>query len=465
MARLTSLPLVAVLLAGFAHAGELTIQPKAFFTEQAFSASALPSEATLIRLDSKVWPDFEITQLAAHGSMVAAGAALVTFDAAAITKKLADASRACAISELNLAQATLELAILTESTPLKLDSVRRAARNAKDENQYFSATRRNAAEQQAAHALMRAKETLGNQQEELRQLTKMYAADELTEETEEIILVRQRDAVGHAEFALRMEQLDHDRTLKVTLPREAETLAASERDTALALAKAEAELPRQLIVQKLQLEALNTACTRDKETLADLQADRKLFEIKAPAAGWFYHGPIEDGRWTTGELIKSLLVGGKAPVKRAFATFIPTTAKLGLTAFVDAASARALAPGLKGSATLSGREDLELPLQLTQLASTPEPDGRYRANLEVTWPEGLLIAPGTPAEVTLIAYDKAAAIAVPTKALTFTPGGWTVEVKLADGKTEHRLVKRGRAAKDTTEIRSGLEAGQVILTP
>jgi len=465
MARVPFLHLVPVLLIAVAHAGELTIQPKLFFTEQTFGATAIPSETTRIRLAPKAWADFEITQLAAQGCKVAAGDALVTFDAEDIDKKLTDATRALATSELTLAQAELDLKNLTETVPLKLDALRRAARNAKEENQYFTATRRKASEEHAAHALKRAKETLENQQEELRQLTKMYAADDLVEETEEIILTRQRDAVAHAEFSLRMEQLDHDRALKVVLPREAETLAATEKETALALTKGEAELPRQLKLQQIQLEAAKTAFARDKDSLAKLQADRKLFEIKAPAAGWFYHGSFDDGRWTTGELLKTLMVGGKAPVKRSFATFIPATAKLGLTAFVDEACARSLTPDLKGHATLAGREDLDVPLKLTKLASIPEPDGRYRASLEVTWPAGISISPGSTAEVSLMAYEKADAIAVPTRALTFTPSGWTVEIKLADGKTERRPVKRGRATKDTSEILSGLEAGQVILTP
>jgi len=283
MARLTPLPLIPVLLTAITHAGELTIQPKPFFTEQTFGATAIPSETTRIRLEPKAWADFEITQLAAHGCKVAAGDTLVTFDAEDIDKKLTDATRALATSELTLAQAELDLTHLTATVPLKLDALRRAARNAKEENLYFTATRRKASEEHAAHALKRAKETLENQQEELRQLTKMYAADDLVEETEEIILTRQRDAVAHAEFALRMEQLDHDRALKVVLPREAETLAATEKETTLALTKGEAELPRQLKLQQIQLEAAKTAFSRDKDSLAKLQADRKLFEIKAPS--------------------------------------------------------------------------------------------------------------------------------------------------------------------------------------
>ena len=464
MARHLLLPLVSSMLAA-AHAGELTVQAKPFFTEVSFSATAMPTQVTLIRLTAKSWPEFEITCLAAHGSKVAAGDTLLKFDNDDIDKKLTDARRGLSSNELNLAQAQLELSTLTESSRLKLDALNRAARNAKEDNQYFAEVRRQASTEQAAHDLKRATETLENQREELKQLTKMYAADDLVEETEEIILVRQRDAVAHAEFVLRIEALDHARTVKVKLPREAAALASNESDAALALTKAEAELPRQIKHQKIQFEAAKTAVARDKEAVADLEADRQLFEIKAVAAGWFYHGSIEDGRWITGDLIKSLMVGGKAPVRRAFATFIPTTAKFGLTAFVDEATARSLVADLKGSATLNGREDLEVPVKLTKLATTPSPDGRYRASLDVTWPTGTSMPAGATAEVALIPYEKNSAIAVPSKALSFTPNGWTVEVKLADGKSERRPVKRGRTAKDLTEIISGLEAGQVILTP
>ncbi len=448
-----------------AGAADHTVAPKPFFIPHTFGATALPAETTPIRLDVKVWGDFEIEQIAAHGSKVAAGDVLLKFDAEDIEKKLVDTKRAFAASELNLAQAELAAKLAVETTPLKLDAARRAARNAKEALDYFTKTRRKATEEGAEQGLKRAQEMLDNTKEELKQLGKMYDADDLTEETEEIILTRQKDAVARAEFGLRMEQLDYDRTMKVSLPREAEALTAADKEAAIALAEAEEELPRALKLGQIQLEGARTAFAREKENLAKLEADRKLFEIKAPAAGWFYFGTIEEGRWTTGEMIKGLVVNGKAPLKRPFATFIPATAKLSLVAFVDEATSRALTPDLKGNATLGGREEAELPVKLLTTSPTPGTDGRYRAQLEITWPKDLAVAPCATAEVTLVSYQKADAITVPTKALTQTATGWTVEVKLADGKSEQRAVKRGRSAKEQTEILSGLEAGQVVIVP
>ena len=54
---------------------------------------------------------------------------------------------------------------------------------------------------------------------------------------------------------------------------------------------------------------------------------------------------------------------------------------------------------------------------------------------------------------------------VPAKALKYGAKGWSVEVKLADGKTERRNVVRGPQSGEDVEIVSGLEVGQVIIAP
>ncbi|MEO5916732.1 MAG: hypothetical protein ABIS50_21065 [Luteolibacter sp.] len=466
MARITPLHLIPALIAAASHAGEITIEQQPFVVEKSVSAVALPvGDGTLIQLDPKAWAEFTITKIAAHGSKVAKGDILVSFDPEDIDKKLVDARRALEAGTLALQQAELDNKLLQETAPNKLDALRRAAEIAAEENAYFTKIRRKSSEETAAQSLKRSEQILGNQREELRQLTKMYQADDVTEETEEIILVRQQDAVAAAEFALRMETLDHKRTLEVTLPREATTLANNERDTAINLKKAEAEIPRSIEQGKIQLESLKTANQRAKEELAQLEADRALFEIKAPGDGFFYHGPIEKGRWTPGKVVEALVPHGRPPIHTAFATFVPNSVKLELISFLDDATARSLKPDLSGIATLAGREDVEIPVKLATLAGAPGADGTYRADFSLTWPKDLTPAAGATAQIRLIAYQQAAAVVVPNKALAFGASGWTVEVKLADGKTERRPVKRGRVSSDETEIVSGLEVGQVIVVP
>jgi HlyD family secretion protein len=466
MARITPLHLIPALIAAASHAGEITIEQQPFVIEKSFSAVALPgADCTLIQLDPKAWSEFSITKITVHGGKVSKGEVLVSFDAEDIDKKIVDTRLALESGNLALQQAELDYKILQETAPNKLEALRRAAGIAAEENTYFTKTRRKSEEEAATQSLKRSEQILGNQREELRQLSKMYQADDVTEETEEIILVRQQDAVAAAQFALRMETLDHTRTLEVKLPREAKVLADAERDSAIALKKAEAEIPRSLEQGKIQLETQKTANQRAKSDLADLESDRVLFEIRASADGFFYHGPIDKGRWTPGKVAETLVLHGRPPVHAPFATFVPGSSKLNLISFLDDATARSLKPDLTGIATLAGREDVELPVKLANLASAPGPDGTYRADFSITWPKDLSPATGATAQIRMIAYQQRTAIVIPNRALTFGASGWTVEVKLADGKTESRPVKRGRVSINETEIISGLEAGQVIVVP
>jgi hypothetical protein len=466
MSRLTPFHIIPALIAAASHAGEVTIELRPFSIEKSFTATALPAgDCALLKIEPETWVDFRITQITEHGAKVSHGDVLIRFDAEDIDRKIEDTRRELASGALALAQAELEAKILLETAPNKLEAARRAAAIAQEENIYFTQTRRKASEESATQALKRSEQILANQREELKQLSKMYEADDITENTEEIILVRQQDAVAAAEFALRMETLDHKRTLNVTLPREAKALADSERDTAISLKKAEADIPRSIELNKLALEALKTNHQRARQTLTDLETDRARFEIKATADGTFYHGAIENGRWTTGDIIKNLVPHGRPPTHTAFATFVPGSAKLSLVAFLDEATARALKPGLAGTATLTGREEAEIPVKFLKIATAPNPGGSYRADLEASWPQDPSPVTGATAQIRLISYQQPAAIVLPAKALDFGPLGWTVEVKLADGKTERRPIKRGHVSNDETEVLAGLEVGQVVVVP
>ncbi len=457
--------LIPALIAATAHSGELTLEMKPFFIAHSLDATALPDATTPILLDAEAWENFKIVSIADHGSVVKKGDALIVFETEEIDKKLADTKQAIATATLNLAQAELDLATLEKTVPEQLARLKRAAAEAAEELEHFNKTARKSAEESAGFDLKRREQILASYKEELKQLTKMYEADDATEETEEIILQNQLDQVEAAEFALRMEILNHKRTLEVSQPRQLTALTQNRDDTALSLDKGSKDLPRSVELKKLEVAALKTGLERYGKTFADMEKDRALFEIKAPADGIFYHGAIEDGKWTTGDLIKTLVPGGAAPVGKTFATFIPSAAKPVIQAFPDQATARVLAVGAEGVAIVPGREDIAIPVSLKSIAATPAPDLTHPATFTATWPDNLSAVPGQSLQIRVVSHNNDKAITVPTKALAYGPKGWTVEVKLADGKTEKRPVTRGRSDAENTEITAGLEAGQVVIVP
>ena len=118
----------------------------------------------------------------------------------------------------------------------------------------------------------------------------------------------------------------------------------------------------------------------------------------------------------------------------------------------------------KATLFLNGKPVGEVKLQ-TPIAATPAPDLTHPATFTATWPENLRVAPGQSLQIRVVSHNNYKAITVPTKALAYGPKGWTVEVKLADGKTEKRPVTRGRSDAENTEITAGLEAGHVVIVP
>ena len=61
-------------------------------------------------------------------------------------------------------------------------------------------------------------ESLAYAAEELNQLKKMYEADDLTEETEEIILQRAQNQYDRAKFSLEAARIRNEDTLKIQIP-------------------------------------------------------------------------------------------------------------------------------------------------------------------------------------------------------------------------------------------------------
>jgi len=464
------LPLLALPVG---RAAEVTVEPKPFVIERSLTATALPMSPVSLKLDTDGWPSFEIRKIAAHGSRVAAGEVLVEFDTEALDRKIEDGRKALDSATLAFAQAENDLKSLKDNAPIKFDAAKRAARNSADDLAYFTQTSRKAQEEGAAQKLKRSKEQLANAKEELRQLEKMYKADDLVEETEEIILVRQRDAVAAAEFGLRMAEMDNKRTLDTTLPHLAEDYDAAARSTALALPKTEADVPRQIQQKEIEVTNSRTALARQKEDFQKLTEARKLADpVKASGPGLFYHGAIEDGRWAVGEAVKGSLVAHTlVPARRAYATFIPDGSPLGLVAFTEEGVARSLPRAATGIGSLPGREDLLVTATVKSVSETPGTDGRFRVDLAAVWPSAAPgdafspPEPGNSLQVRLISYENPTAIVLPATALKVGKDGWSVNVKLADGKSAPRPVKRGRASGEQVEILSGLEPGQVVITP
>ena len=246
----------------------------------------------------------------------------------------------------------------------------------------------------------------------------MYDADDLTEETEEIILTRQKDDVASAEFALRMEQLDHKRTLEVTLPREAIALANSERDTAIALRQGRGgSTPRHRPQENRTRIPRNRPSTAKRKPSPSSSTTAPCSNSRPRPTAYFYHGPIENGRWITGDGVKALVKHGRPLANGPSPPSFPPPPNS-----ASSPSSMKLPPAVETRTRRHGRarrpRGRRDPGRITPLATAPGPDGTYRAELTATWPKDPAPVTGASAQIRVIAYHQPTAILLPAKALT-----------------------------------------------
>ncbi|MDA7672488.1 HlyD family secretion protein, partial [Akkermansiaceae bacterium] len=245
--------LLSTLALASLHAGEHTLKESLFEKTLSLDATFIPSEATVLKIDPQQWSSYVILELTDHGSSVKKGDVLLSCDPEDFQKHLAETKKGVAGRKIALARAERELADLEISTPHELESQRLKVERAQESLDYFKKTGRALEVETTKERLESSKRSLSYYEEELKQLLKMYGEDQVTEETEEIILKRQRTAVKSAKFALKKNQLSTAWALEKTIPQKALDLERKFEASSRAFETAKLNLPRVLEEKRLSV--------------------------------------------------------------------------------------------------------------------------------------------------------------------------------------------------------------------
>ncbi len=269
------------------------------------------------------WSSFSVLRAVGHGHRAKKGEQLVWLDTSKIDQQLQDKESALELNKLSQRLANTEFQLLQKTIPLDLKSAERSKSIADDDLAYFLKTDRAHRVESAEYSLKSSRQSVDYAEEELKQLEKMYKADDLTEETEEIVLKRARNDVEAARFYLKSAELRNKRTLETALPREEQQLVEAAQRAELALAKATVALPVSLEQKQIQLDEKNVELERAQKDLAELREDRAMMEVTAPAEGYVYYGQCTRGSWSSVESMASQLQeGGKLAPDAVFMTVL-----------------------------------------------------------------------------------------------------------------------------------------------
>ncbi len=427
-----------------------------------------PEQKAEVEVKLKAWSSpLKIKKIVAHGTAVKKGDVLVELDAEKIDKSIKDTQADHEIARLALRQAEIDFPALEKSLPLDLAAAERAKRHADEDLKKFVEVNRPNSEAAAEHNVKTAAHMLEYAKEELRQLEKMYRSKDLTEETEEIILKRQRHQVESGEFMLKLMTLRRDQILKVDLPRQEQTLRDNAVKQTVNLEKARESLPLAVTQKRLSLAKQRADYARADEKLRDLLADRAAFTVHAPADGVVYYGKFGKGQWSaTATSVEKLHDGGSLSTDEVFLTVVRPR-PLVLNARVEEKDVAIFHTGLKGKATLTAFPELKLPAEVVELGSVPATPGSFRVKVALTFPDGVYadeVKPGMACAVKFVPFRKEA-LSVPAAAVFSDDEDDRHYVYLPSGKGKptKRAVKVGKTVGGKTEITGGLKEGDEVL--
>jgi multidrug efflux pump subunit AcrA (membrane-fusion protein) len=405
-----------------------------------------------------------IRTVVAHGTRVKKGDVLVAFDTTKLDEALDDLAKEKKVLEAGLKVAEEELPLYEKSAPTELAAAESAKKRADEELKYFLEVGRAESVKSADMTLKSAKFFMEYAIEELRQLEKMYKANDLTEETEKIILRRQQNTVERATFSYKQAVLNHDYTLKFTLPNKATLLKEAQIKQEQLLDKARKTHAPLAAQKRASLVKLRHDQEKNALRLERLHADRAALTVRSPIDGVVYHGKFHQGNWTLSDVLASKLIprGIVAPDEVFLTVVNPRPVVVHLT--IDEKDVHLLKPGTKGTAKLLVSPDRKVPARVSKLAAVPTAPGKYAAVVALDLgPDDAQLMPGMACAVKFVPYSRKDALAVPSRAVHEEDDRYVVYVAQKGGKPQAREVTPGRTDGDNTEILSGLREGEEIL--
>lgn len=363
--------------------------------EVSLKGSFVAADQTKVMRRLNEWSEMRVVSAVEHGSKVRKGDVLVELETKKIDQSLEGLKYDLKLAEISMRLAEKSLELLQKSTPLSEELAARSEQRASDDLKRFLTIDKEATKKSYDRSLENAENYLAYQSEELKQLEQMYEADDLTEESEEIILKRTKDQVKSAKYSVERAKRSHLRGHQVDLPRREQTLEDAVKQAAIELERSKATLPARIEQKELELEKQRISLDKTRSKLEKMREDREALVIKAPTSGYVYYGECKKGKWTDPSSMASMFKpGGLLKSNSTFMTIVDLR-PVYIETTVSEKDLRHAPEGTSVNVKATAFPDMELEGELVEVASIPTGTGSFAAKIEIELPdEADAIVPG-----------------------------------------------------------------------
>lgn len=350
--------------------------------------------------------DLRVEFCVPHGARVRQGDVLVRLRSRKLENAIWDQQQSAAMARLAAKKGHMELEHLRASVRLSVTDAERAERIATEDLKRFVTQERDQRKEELEYGLKNSQDYLAYQEEELKQLLKMYEADDLTEETEEIVLRRTRDDVERSRQNLTRVKRSFEKGLEIDIPRSQEQLEDALRKASVSLEKVRSASRMEVEEKELGVEKLDREASRAEERLTRLNADLQWLTLKAPASGLVYYGEQRLGVWPDPAGMEGTLKpGGTVKPNQVLLTVVEPAIGLAVGT-VGEADLPLVSKDRSGKLTVPALPGFESDALVTEVSSVPISDGKFLVRFQPNLPANPeRIVPGMTCEITFEKKD------------------------------------------------------------
>ena len=297
-------------------------------------------------------------------------------------------------------------------------------------------------------------DSIRNQKEEIEQLVKMYSEDELTEETEEIVVRRAKRTLERTIHALELSDRRWKLKLSTERLKKLEDLDLDVRSKQQTLEKLRATQENQRALKEIEVQRQQMEVAKQATELKKLRKDEGKFVLHAPSAGVVFHGEVDAEEPKTYKAKDSC-----KPYTTLLTVAKPGEAKA--ECMIDEEDIFKLRPNMPVKVKPAALPDAELAGFLQPLELIPQQQGKWKAVIKLDDSDRRLI-PRMTCRIQIPLEKMENVLIVPKSAVFDRDGKKVCYVKKGD-TYEVREVQIGRTDEESIIIEAGVEEGEEVL--
>ena len=425
-------------------------------------------DAVPFSIDTQNWTDIRVSSPPIHGKVVKKGEVIMELDMEKILNHLQFLSHDLNILDLNKEILLAEIKLAEELAPLEKAELDRFEKYVKEDYNRYNSIYLPFDKKSAAMSLKSSEQYLAYAAEELNQLKKMYEADDLTEETEEIILQRAQYQYERAKFSYEAAKIRNEEAIKFQLPRGKTATDSNFNREKLSLQTLRKIKPAELNRKKLEGRKITEERKQFAINKSKIEKDLKIMQsIKSPSNGVLFWGTFDRGKWSGGNSLKpKLRKGGVLKPFEEFATISPSKrirARLNL----PEKNLHQVSIGHEANLTLTSADESKLPSSIKSISKTPVLPGTYDLTADIIVPKGFVPpVPGSACTLECVTYLRKDAITLPSSVIhseTDDTESKYIYILNKKGKYQKKAIEVGKKSGDFVEILSGIRMGMKVM--